>query len=177
MSASFDSFHTSSCTSRGNMPSIMWWAVKFTQFQAVEAQARASSAPKVTTAANSSSAPPTRLGWWMRNSSAAWKSFSVSSGMRRSSSQRGARSLRTGRRLAACSHSSACLVPVKDLFSGPHGHPGPLQDVFVEPLEIADAVRHAGDVRVDADRHHARGLLALGVQAVEVVDAAPQPFL
>jgi hypothetical protein len=32
------------------------------KFHELEAQARASSAPKVTTAANSSSPPPTRLG-------------------------------------------------------------------------------------------------------------------
>src|SRR5437879_10868536 len=163
------------------MPSIRWCDRKLMKFHELEAQARASSAPNSTTATNSSSAPPIRFGWWMRNSSASWKSRSVSSGMRRSSSQRGARSRSTGSSASALPHSSAyaggAFVPVKDLFSGPHQHAGARADVLVEPLRVADAMRHSGDVRMHADRHHPRALLAFGVQPVETVDAAPQPFL
>src|SRR6266849_7583183 len=94
------------------------------KFHELDAQARASSAPNSTTATKSSSAPPTRFGWWMRNSCASWKSRSVSSGMRRSSSQRGARSRSTGSSASALPQSSAyvggAFVPVKDLFSSPH---------------------------------------------------------
>src|SRR4051812_28024464 len=150
------------------------------KFHELDAQARASSAPKVTTAANSSSAPPTRLGWWMRRSCVSWKSRSVSSGRRRSSSQRGARSFSLGRSSLALPHSSSWLggmpVPVEDLLAGPHLHARTLQDVLVELLEVADAVRHAGDVGMHADRHDAHALLALGMEAVELIDAAAQPF-
>src|SRR5205807_303082 len=144
------------CASRGNMPSIMWCAAKLTQFHADDAHARARSAPKVTTAANSSSAPPTRFGWWMRKSSASGKSRMVSSGMRRSSSERAARSRSFGSSASARPHSSACLlfIPVKDLLSGPEKNSGTLADVFVELVEVADAVGHAGDVGMHADRHH-----------------------
>src|SRR5687767_9510935 len=141
------------------------------KFQELEAQARASSAPKVTTVENSSSAPPTRLGWWMRKSSASWKSRSVSSGMRRSSSQRAARSFSLGRSASAPPHSSSwlggILVPVEDLLARPHLHARPLQDVFVQLFEVADAVRHPGDVGMHADRHDAHALLAFGVKPVE----------
>src|SRR5437016_3855841 len=171
----------SSCALGGNMPSIRWCDRKLMKFHELEAQARASSAPNSTTATNSSSAPPTRFGWWMRNSSASWKSRRVSSGMRRSSSQRGARSRSTGSSSSALPHSSAyasgAFVPVKDLFSGPHQHARARADVLVEPLQVADAMRHSGDVRVHADRHYPRAFLAFGVQPVEAVDAAPQPFL
>src|SRR6185295_13047114 len=121
------------------------------KFHELDAQARARSAPKVTTAENSSSAPPTRLGWWL------------------------------GRSSVALPHSSSWLggmpVPVEDLLAGPHLHARTLQDVLVELLEVADAVRHAGDIRMHADRHHPHALLALGMEAVELFDAAPQPFL
>src|SRR5687767_827191 len=160
------------------MPSIRWCETKLMKFHELEAQARASSAPKVTMAANSSSAPPTRLGWWMRSSPASWKSRSVSSGRRRSSSASAARSFSRGRSACALPHSSSCaLVPVKDLLSGPRFHAGALPDVLVQLFQVADAVRRAADVGMDADRHHARGLLAVQVQAIEVVDAAAQPFL
>src|SRR6185295_11297442 len=160
------------------MPSMWWCAAKLMKFHEVEAQARARSAPKCTIATNSSSAPPTRFGCWMRNSLASWKSRSVSSGMRRSSSHFGARSRSTGSSASAFSQMSLYLeVPVKDLFPFPDDDIRALQDVFVEPLEIRDAVRRAGDVRVHADRHHPRGLLALHVQPIELVDAAAQPLL
>src|SRR5438105_10187679 len=98
--------------------------------------------------------------------------------MRRSSSQRAARSRSFGSRACALSQSSACLlVPVKDLLSGPQAHARPLAYVLVQPLEIGDAMRHASDVGMHADRHHARGLLALEIEAIEMVDAAAQPFL
>src|SRR3954469_2574811 len=101
----------------------------------------------------------------MRKSSAAWKSLSVSSGMRRSSSDLGALSFNTGRSASARAHNSSCFfVPVKDLFSGPQGDAWALQDVFVELLEVADAVRRTGNVGVHADRHDAGALLAFGVQ-------------
>ena len=67
-------------------------------------------------------------------------------------------------------------VPVKNLFSGPQCHARPLADVFVKPLEIDNAMRRAGDVRMHADRHYTGGLLAVGIQPVEVIDAAAQPF-
>src|SRR3954462_15537014 len=151
------------------------------KFHELDAQARASSAPKVTTAANSSSAPPTRLGWWMRRSCVSWKSRSVSSGRRRSSSQRGARSFSLGRSSVALPHSSSWLggmpVPVEDLLASPYLHAGTLQDVLEELLEVADPMRHPGDIGMYADRHDTHALLALGMQAVELVDAAAQPFL
>src|SRR4051812_41733628 len=116
----------------------------------------------------------------MRKSSESWKSRSVSSGMRRSSSLRAARSFSLGRSDSARPHNSSWLggifVPVEDLLTGPHLHPRALENVFVELLEITDAVRHAGDVGMHADGHDAHALLALGVQAVEVIDAAAQPF-
>src|SRR5438477_9905927 len=114
----------------------------------------------------------------MRKSSASWKSRIVSSGMRRSSSERAARSRSFGSSASARPHSSACLlfIPVKDLLSGPEKNSGTLADVFVELVEVADAVGHAGDVGMHADRHHARALLALFIQPVELVDATPQPF-
>src|SRR6185436_4474201 len=130
------------------------------KFHALEAQARASSAPKWTMATNSSSAPPTRFGCWMRNSFASWKSRSVSSGMRRSSSHFAARSRRIGSSASAFSQMPLYLeVPVKNFFPFPDDDIRALQDVFVEALEVGDAVRRAGDVRMHADRHHARGLL------------------
>src|SRR5687768_14025589 len=98
----------------------------------------------------------------MRNSLAPWKSRSVSSGSRRSSSHFAARSFRTGSSASAFSQ-----VPVKDLFSGPQRHARPLADVLVKPLEIGYAVRHAADIRMHADRHHARRLLAVGIKPVE----------
>src|SRR4051812_13941477 len=105
----------------------------------------------------------------MRKSSAAWKSLSVSSGMRRSSSDFGALSLSTGRSASARAQSSSCFfVPVKDLFSRPQDDPWTLQDIFVKLLEIADAVRCAGNVWVHADRHDARALFAVHVEAVEL---------
>src|SRR5262245_17499686 len=174
MSASREAPQISSCALGGNMPSIMWCAVKLTQFQALEAQARASSAPKVTTAANSSSAPPTRFGWWMRNSLASWKSRNVSSGRRRSSSHFAARSLSFGSSASAFCQRS---VPVKDLLSSAHPYVGPLRDVAVQLVEVADAVRHAGDVRMHADRHHPVLLLTFFIQPVKRIDAAPQPLL
>src|SRR5204862_6361251 len=98
--------------------------------------------------------------------------------MRRSSSQRGARSFSTGSSASARPQSSAyvggLLVPVKDLLSGAEPHAGALADVLVQLLEVADAVRRAGDVRMDADRHHAVLLLAFFIQPVERMDAAPQ---
>src|SRR5512145_2188353 len=108
----------------------------------------------------------------MRKSFASWKSRSVSSGKRRSSSQRAARSLSRGSSASAFSQ-----IPVKNLLPLPYQHAGPLPDVLVELLEIADAVRHAADVGMDAERHHARRFLSLRIQPVEVVDAATQPFL
>src|SRR5258708_26442191 len=115
----------------------------------------------------------------MRKSSASWKSRSDSSGRRRRSSQGGARWRSLGSSASARAQSSAylLLVPVKDLLSRPQQHAGPLPDVFVQALEIGDAMRHAGDVGMHADRHHARALLALEVEPVEVIDAAAQPFL
>src|SRR5947208_2289010 len=115
----------------------------------------------------------------MRKSSASWKSRTVSSGMRRSSSERDARSRSFGNRASARAHSSAylLLVPVKDLLSSPQANARTLADVLIELVEIADAMRHAGDVRMHADRHHARALPALFIELVEVVDAATQPFL
>src|SRR3954470_5028484 len=114
----------------------------------------------------------------MRKSSASWNSRSVSSGRRRSSSVRAARSRSLGSNASGRAHSSACRsIPVKDFFSGAEPHARALADAVVEPLEIADAVRHAGDVRMHADRHDARALLALLVQAIELVDAAAQPLL
>src|SRR3954469_24014830 len=109
----------------------------------------------------------------MRKSSASWKSRSVSSGRRRSSSVLRARSLSLGSSASALAQSSACLgfVPVKDLLPGPQARTGPLADVFIEALEVGDAVRRAGDVRVHADRHHARALLAILVEAIEGIDA------
>src|SRR2546428_6749121 len=88
----------------------------------------------------------------MRNSCASWKSRSVSSGMRRSSSQRGARSRSTGSSSSALPHSSAyaggAFVPVKDLFSSPHQDAGPRGDVLAEPFQVADAMGHAGDEQI-----------------------------
>src|SRR5260221_13842369 len=116
------------------------------KFHEVEAQARASSAPKWTMATNSSSAPPTRFGCWMRNSFASWKSRSVSSGMRRSSSLFAERSRRIGSSASAFSQRPLYLEePVKDLFAFPENDARPLQDVFVELLEVPYAMRHAGD--------------------------------
>src|SRR5260221_9332607 len=115
----------------------------------------------------------------MRKSSASWKSRMVSSGMRRSSSERAARSRSLGSSASARAQTSAylLLVPVKDLLSRPQADAGTLADVLVKPVQIADAMRHTGDVRMHADRHHARALLALFIQPVELVDTAPQPFL
>src|SRR5258706_6495889 len=160
------------------MPSIMWWAAKFTQFHALEAQARASSAPKVTTAANSSSAPPTRFGWWMRMIPVSWKSRSVSSGRRRSSSHFAARSRNAGSRDSAFSQS--CLFfcePVKNLLSSPQMHARALPNVVEQLFDVADAMRHAADIGVQADRHHARARFALLIEAIEMIDAAAQPLL
>ena len=59
--------------------------------------------------------------------------------------------------------------------TSPKSSPGPERDarlrldVGVEPLELAEPVRHAEDVRVHADRHDAGDLRALLVQAIEVV--------
>src|SRR6185503_15372721 len=98
--------------------------------------------------------------------------------MRRSSSQRAARSFSFGSRASARAQSSACRSePVKDLLARPQVHARPLPDVLVELLEVADAVRHPGDVGMHADRHDARALRALLVQAVELVDAAAEPLL
>src|ERR1043165_184674 len=104
----------------------------------------------------------------MRKSSASWKSRIVSSGSRRSSSHFAARSLSLGSSASARPQSSACLglVPVKDLFSGPQADAGTLPDVFVQSIEIGDAMRRASDVRVHANRHHARALFALLVHPV-----------
>src|SRR5262245_17128115 len=122
------------------------------KFHDVDAHARASKAPKCTIATNSSSPPPTRFGCWMRNSFASWKSRSVSSGRRRSSSHFGARSRSTGSSASAFAQRPLYLeVPVKDLFSFPDLHARALQDVLVELLEVSDAVRRAGNVRMDAD--------------------------
>src|SRR5690242_17056352 len=100
----------------------------------------------------------------MRNSCASWKSRRVSSGNRRSSSALAARSRSAGSSAMARPHSSlwvgGILVPVKDLFPGPEHHAGPLADVLIELFQVADAVRHAGNVRMHADRHDARALLA-----------------
>src|SRR5438067_12979245 len=108
----------------------------------------------------------------MRKSSASWKSRIVSSGMRRSSSEREARSRSLGSSASARAQISACRlpVPVKDLLSGPQEDTGTLADVFVQLVEVADAVRHAGDVRMQPDRPHARTLLAFLVEATELVD-------
>src|SRR3954471_10847936 len=105
----------------------------------------------------------------MRKSSASWKSRSVSSGSRRSSSHLLARSFSFGSSASALAQSSACLgfVPVKDLLPGPQPGTRALADVFVKALEVRDAVRDAGDVRMHADRHHARALLAFHVEAIE----------
>src|SRR6476646_7057961 len=100
----------------------------------------------------------------MRKSSASWNSRSVSSGSRRSSSVLGARSFSLGSSASARPQSSACLglVPVKDLFPGPEPRARMLADVLIQALEVGDTVRRAGDVRMHADRHHPRRLLALG---------------
>src|SRR3954447_9976394 len=115
----------------------------------------------------------------MRKSSASWKSRSVSSGSRRSSSHLLARSFSFGSSASARAQSSACLgfVPVKDLFPGPQPRARPLADVLVQALEVRDTMRRAGDVWMHADRHHARSLLAFLVQAIERIDAAAQPLL
>src|SRR2546423_15249813 len=101
--------------------------------------------------------------------------------MRRSSSLRAARSFSLGRSASARPHNSSWLggifVPVENLLTGPHLHTRTLENVFVELLEIADAVRHSADVGVHADRHDALGLLPLRIQPVVVADAAGQPFL
>src|SRR3989442_3936558 len=88
----------------------------------------------------------------MRKSSASWKSRMVSSGMRRNSSERAARSRSFGSSASARPQSSAylLLVPVKDLLSRPEENTGTRADIFVELVEIADAVRHAGDVGMHA---------------------------
>ena len=46
------------------------------------------------------------------------------------------------------------------------------EDVVVQHLEILDPVRHAREIGVYRDRHHARGRLAVEVEPVELVTAS-----
>ena len=73
-------------------------------FQAVDGQTFAISAQTSTKMPTSRSAPPTRAGWAMRNSPAACRSRSVSSGRRRSRSHRSARAAISGTRRRARHH-------------------------------------------------------------------------
>src|SRR5712691_5507615 len=54
-------------------------------------------------------------------------------------------------------------VPLVDLFAGGQPHAFLLLDVVVDRLEILDAVRDAGDVRMDGHGHDARILRAFRV--------------
>src|SRR5688500_987727 len=69
------------------------------------------------------------------------------------------------------------LVPLVDLLAGGHPHALLLPDVVVDGLEVLDPVRHAGVVGMDGQRHHARLMRALGIQAIEVIDAAAEPLV
>src|SRR4029434_6170602 len=66
-------------------------------------------------------------------------------------------------------------VPLVDLFPGGEPDARLLPHVVVDGLEVLDAVGRARDVRVDGERHHARVLRALGVQAVELIARALDP--
>ena len=54
---------------------------------------------------------------------------------------------------------------------------GLAEHVTIQPLEIADAVRDARDIGMDADRHHATRHRTFLVQAIEVIAAAAQQLL
>ena len=51
------------------------------------------------------------------------------------------------------------------------------EDVVVEHLQVLDPVRHAGEIRVDRDRHDPGRRLALEVEAVELIPPAAQDLV
>ena len=65
-------------------------------------------------------------------------------------------------------------IPVEDLFARHHADARLGADILVELLEIFDPVRRAGQECVQADRHHAGMVGALGVEAIEVIDTAAE---
>src|SRR5713226_6980466 len=52
-------------------------------------------------------------------------------------------------------HRHLGAEPVENLLAGPVQNAGLAEHVTIQPLEIADAVRDARDIGMDADRHDA----------------------
>src|SRR5258706_4910074 len=106
--------HTSSWHCRGQSASIQWCTAQLAQFHAVEPQPRASSELTSIMDTQSHSEPPTRRGCRSRIKPDSFSSCTDSSGQRRSSAARAARSFSFGTRkrarVSASSSVSACAA-------------------------------------------------------------------
>src|SRR5947207_85437 len=77
---------------------------------------------------------------------------------------------KTTTRTAPRSVRGASEVPVENLLAGPEDDAGAGLNVLKSLPEIPEPVPGAHDVRVDDERHHARGRLRVRVELLELID-------